>query len=83
MVWLAATLSSPALELSPTLREKTRQALDAVWRNGPTAGDTMFLLREAGGRGEEDGRESGHPKRLREHHRQPTMMAMRWSGLEP
>lgn len=48
-VWLAATLSSPALELSPALREKTQQALDAVWRNGPTAGDTMFLLREAGG----------------------------------
>lgn len=46
---LGLVLSSPAFEVSDLLQQKVQQELDILRREGPKMGDTMFMMREAGG----------------------------------
>ena len=41
--------ASSALEISAELQQKVQQELEIAWQAGPKLGETMFLMREAGG----------------------------------
>ena len=46
---LGFALSSSAFEISDELQQKVQAEIDLLWKEGPKMGDTMFLMREAGG----------------------------------
>ncbi len=46
---LGFALSSSAFEVSDLLQQKVQQELDIIRKEGPKMGDTMFMMREAGG----------------------------------
>ncbi len=46
---LGLALSASAFELSDELQQKVRAEIDLLWKEGPKMGDTMFMMREAGG----------------------------------
>ena len=78
---LGLALSSSAFELSDELQQKVCAEIDLIWKEGPKMGDTMFMMREAGGAYLPEIVESANADKYQSMEKRRIMVGIYWMDL--